>query len=194
MLSNQKKILDVVNHKDKDAWHVLFDYYYPALCSYVERFLHEEDLSKDVVQEVFIGLWKSTQTFKDVKNLNYYLYRSCYNRALNQIRNQKVSNNKFEPITDQHSFESDEVYEQTLEEEVIRLLHHHINELPEQQKQVLLLKLKGYTWVEIADEMEVSINTIKTYRARAFKSLSSKLNVSELFILVVLFSIEMFNK
>ncbi len=192
MLSNNKLILQTVNSKDKDAWHVLFDYYYPSLCAYVERFLHGEDESKDIVQEVFIGLWKSNQEFDTIKNLNYYLYRSCYNRALNYIRNQKVSDKKFEPINDYHSFESDEVYDETLESEVVRRLYQHINDLPNQQKQILLLKLKGYSWVEIAEDLDISINTVKTYRARAFKVLSEKMNVSELFVAVLMFSIEMF--
>ena len=193
MTIKNEQILKGVNEKDKQSWQLLFDHYYPSLCSYVERFLKDTEMAQDVVQEVFIGLWKSQQQFNDVKNLTYYLYKSCYHRSLNHIRNQKARDNKLESIDDKNVFESEEVYEETLKEEIVRLLYHHINKLPTQQKEVLLLRLKGYGWTEIAEELDISINTIKTYRQRAFKSLSDQMNVSELFVAILFFSVQMFS-
>ncbi len=191
MKLSHERILNVVNEKDKTSWHVLFDHYYPSLCSYVDRFIRNRELAQDVVQEVFVGLWKSQQYFTEVKNLTYYLYKSCYHRSLNHIRNQKTQDDNVEYIEDKDAFDSEEVYEETLKEEVVRLLYHHINNLPAQQKEVILLRLKGYAWTEIAEELDISINTIKTYRQRAFKSLSSQMNVSKLFIAILFFSIDM---
>ncbi len=193
MVSDHEKLLQVVNEKDKYAWQILFDHYYQSLCSYVMKFVTDKDASEDIVQNVFIGLWKSSQQFDDAKNLTYFLYKSCYNRALNHIRDQKVKDNKIEHIEDNKSFDREEVYEETLKEEVVRLLYHHINKLPAQQKEIIMLRLKGYGWNEIAEELDVSINTIKTYRQRAFKKLSEQMNVSELFIVVLLFSVHMFS-
>ncbi len=191
MKLSHERILNVVNEKDKTSWHILFDHYYPSLCSYVDRFIRNRELAQDVVQEVFVGLWKSQQNFTEVKNLTYYLYKSCYHRSLNHIRNQKTQDDNVEYIEDKDAFDSEEVYEETLKEEVVRLLYHHINNLPAQQKEVILLRLKGYAWTEIAEELDISINTIKTYRQRAFKSLSSQMNVSKLFITILFFSIDM---
>jgi len=192
MMIDSKRLIKVVNEKDKDSWQILFDHYYHSLCSYVNRFIKDSEVAQDVVQEVFIGLWKSKQEFTDVKNLTFYLYKSCYHRSLNQIRNQKAQNSKIEFLEDKDGFDSEEEYEETLKEEVVRLLYHHINNLPAQQKEVILLRLKGYAWTEIAEELDISINTIKTYRQRAFKSLSDQMDVSKLFIAVIFFSIEMF--
>lgn len=185
-------ILEGVNAKNKDSWKILFDRYYPSLCSYVNKFVNNNEAAQDVVQEVFIGIWNSKQEFNDIKNLTYFLYRSCYNRALNHIRDQKSRDNKIEFIEDKGTFESEEVYEETLKEEVVRQLYFHINELPDQQKEILLLRLKGYRWNEIAEELNISINTVKTYRKRAFLYLSSKMNVSQLFIATLFFSIQMY--
>ncbi len=193
MKVDNNRILKVVNEKNKHSWQILFDHYYPSLCSYVDRFIKDREAAQDVVQEVFIGLWKSKQQFTDVKNLTYYLYKSCYHRSLNQIRNQKSLDSKIELIEDKEGFDSEEVYEDTLKEEIVRLLYHHINNLPAQQKEVIMLRLKGYAWTEIAEELDISINTIKTYRQRAFKSLSTQMDVSKLFVAILLFSIEMFS-
>ncbi len=193
MVLDHKELLKVVNGKNKDSWHILFDHYYQALCSYVLKFLKDRDISEDIVQEVFIGLWNSSQRFENQKNLTYFLYKSCYNRSLNYIRDQKVKNSSVELIEDSKHFDSEEIYEETLQEEVVRLLYLHINNLPAQQKEILLLRLKGYKWNEIAEELDVSMNTVKTYRQRAFKKLSEKMNVSELFIAVLIVSIQMFS-
>lgn len=153
MGEDSKNILRGVNEKNKNSWKILYDPYYAVLCSYVEHFVGDSDQAKDLVQEVFIGLWKSEQQFADIKNLTYYLHNNCYHRSLNFIRNQKLKNEKVELIGDKSHFESDEIYQETLQEEVVRVLYYHINELPTQQKEILLWRLKGYKWMEIAEEV-----------------------------------------
>ncbi len=191
-MNNSKLILDAVNNKNANSWQILFDNYYSSLCAYVNRFINDHEITQDIVQEVFIGLWKSTQQFTDEKNLTYFLYRSCYNRSLNHIRNVKLQSDKLDKIEDKSSFENEDVYNETLKEEVVRLLYRNINQLPTQQKEILLLRLKGYGWNEVAEELNLSINTVKSHKKRAFQKLSEQMNVSELFIVVLFFSINLF--
>ena len=72
--------------------------------------------------------------------------------------------------------ESEEDYRNmVVEEEVHRLVMEEINLLPEEQRRVILLHLEGKSNIEIAEAMEISVNTVKTHKARARQQLKVKL-------------------
>ena len=164
-----------LNDKDKGAWKVLFDHYYPALCNYVQHMLGDGESAKDIVQEIFVNIWKSDRRFVSERELTRYLYRACYNNTLIFLRNNNIRNGILEKIGAEQAISTEELYAVTLREEVLRQLYVHINNLSPEQRKVILLSIEGYSWEEIAQKLEVSINTVKTHRSRAFKYLRSKM-------------------
>lgn len=73
---------------------------------------------------------------------------------------------------------SDLEFAETVREELIRQLYFHIDELPEERRKIILLSIKGYSGNEIAEELGISINTVKTQKSRSFKYLREKLSGS----------------
>ena len=73
---------------------------------------------------------------------------------------------------------ADDVYAITVREEVIRQLYVHIEALPPEQRKVILMSIEGYSWEEIAEKLNISVNTVKTHKSRGFKNLRSKLQDS----------------
>ena len=57
-------------------------------------------------------------------------------------------------------------------------MYFHIEELPPEQRRIILLRIEGYTWEEIAERLEISINTVKTQKSRSYKFLREKLGDS----------------
>lgn len=177
-------ILSGVNHKDEKAWKCLYDYYYAALCIYVNRILRESESAEDLVQEVFVAIWKSTKKFSDMQELTRYLYRACYNNALIYVRNNRIHNTILSSISTEKDFSADDVYALTIREEVTRQLYVHIQALPSEQRKVMLLSIEGHSWEEIAEILGVSVNTVKTHKARGFKTLRLKLKDSVYLFLI----------
>ena len=68
-----------------------------------------------------------------------------------------------------------------VEEEVHRVVMEEIDGLPQEQRRVILLHLEGKNNIEIAEVMEVSVNTVKTHKARARQQLKTKLQ--DLFVI-----------
>ena len=165
-----------LNNKEKGAWKVLFEHYYSALCNYVQHLLGDEENAKDIVQEVFLNIWKSSRQFINERELTRYLYRACYNNTLIFLRNHNIHNHILEKLSSEQPSSTDEIYAVTVREEVLRQLYIHINNLSPEQKKVILLSIEGFSWEEIAEKLEVSVNTVKTHRSRAFKYLRSKMN------------------
>ena len=73
-----------------------------------------------------------------------------------------------------------------MEEEMSRLLDEAINKLSKQGEQVIMGLLEGKTLQQIADEMEISINSVKTYKLRAIQTLRTLLKYTPFLILMIL--------
>ena len=63
-------------------------------------------------------------------------------------------------------------------------LYMYIEQLPPEQKKVILMSIEGYSWDEIAEKLGISVNTVKTHKSRGFKSLRSKLQDSVCLFLI----------
>ena len=84
-----------------------------------------------------------------------------------------------------HQMEEEGGFEDTvLEEEVHRIVAQEIEKLPEEQRKVVYFHMEGKNNLEIAEIMQISVNTVKTHKARARKTLKNKLD--NLFIITVL--------
>ena len=172
---DEQLILSSVNNKNVKAWKSFYKHFYAALCSYTNRILKDRTEVEDLVQEVFINLWNSEKQFESIQDLTNYLYRSCYNNALVSLRNNHLHDSILNKIGEETDHYEDNLYELTLRHEVLRQLYVYINELPKEQKKVVLLSIEGYSREEIAEKLGVTINTIKTHKSRAFKELRFKL-------------------
>lgn len=178
-----------VNQKDKGIWRDFYNRYYAALCSYVEKILFLTDAVEDLVQEVFISVWEGKRTFSDSRELTNYLYRACYNNALLYIRNHQIHDSILNGLPQEEDFEDEEMlYALTVKEEAIRQLYFYIEELPAEQRRIILLRIEGHSWDEIASRprLGVSINTVKTQKSRSYKFLREKLANSSYSVLLTL--------
>ena len=176
-----------VNRKDEKMWGDFYDRFYAALCVYVSKILPVPDAVEDLVQEVFISIWEGKRTFSGIKELTNYLYRACYNNALLYIRNHQIHDSILNGLPQEEDFEDEEMlYALTVKEEAIRQLYFYIEELPAEQRRIILLRIEGHSWDEIASRLGVSINTVKTQKSRSYKFLREKLANSSYSVLLAL--------
>lgn len=188
MNNNIDIIVAGVNRKDEKTWGDFYDRFYAALCVYVAKMLPVPDAVEDLVQDVFISVWEGKRTFDDIKELTNYLYRACYNNTLLYIRNNQIHDTILSSLAEEdNSQDEDMIYALTVKEEIIRQLYFHIEELPAEQRRIILLRIEGHTWEEIADQLGVSINTVKTQKSRSYKFLREKLGDSINSIILCLF-------
>lgn len=188
MNNNIDNVVAGVNRKDEKTWGDFYDRFYAALCVYVAKMLPVLDAVEDLVQDVFISVWEGKRTFDDIKELTNYLYRACYNNTLLYIRNNQIHDTILSSLAEEdNSQDEDMIYALTVKEEIIRQLYFHIEELPAEQRRIILLRIEGHTWEEIADQLGVSINTVKTQKSRSYKFLREKLGDSVNSIILCLF-------
>ena len=71
------------------TYKALFRRYYPNLIFYATRLVGEEE-AEDVVQDVFVELWKRKDTIEIGDQIQAFLYRAVYTRALNVLKHRNV--------------------------------------------------------------------------------------------------------
>jgi RNA polymerase sigma-70 factor (ECF subfamily) len=167
----------------------IFDKYFPFLCVFANRFVNDEDLSKDMVQDVFLKVWNSATEFESEKSLKVYLYlatkNTCFDYIKKEKRKKQSSDLNTDLLTDEVFLNDDSVILDIIREETYRQLEDAIKLLPEKAKEVVRLNLKSLTNQEIADELNISINTVKTHKLNAFKKLRELLGHQYIVFLLV---------
>lgn len=145
---------------------------YPALCVFAFRYLNDHKQSEDIVQDAFIKLWDRYSFFDHFYKIKAFLYIAVRNNAINVLNHAKVE--------DKNNMETGDTWDDNLESAIIdnetnRLLYQAINALPMQTKNVIMLSMEDKTNQEIANNLGISINTVKTLKKRAYKTLKGEL-------------------
>ena len=156
----------------KDIFERLFSDYYGILVCYAQKYTKREDIAEDIVQDVFASLWEENRIFPSQANFRSFLYISIRNAAFDYLRHQNVESRYIEAALTANRFLSDDSFQK---EEVFRLLFKQIDLLPERCREIFLLHLEGYDNDAIAKKLSLSIETVKTQKKRAMKTLRNNL-------------------
>ena len=160
------ELIDAINQKDCKGFGNFFDENFPYLVVFAEKFLNDMEIAADVTQDAFLQLWHHEGSFNSIEQVRCFLYTTAHNLALNQLKHKK--------IVDLHVQESsleEGLLDAVLETETYQLVHSAIAQLGEQTQKVILLSLQGYSNQEIADQLGVSINTVRTLKQNAYKKM-----------------------
>ncbi len=169
--------------------HEVFSRYYQALCFYACRLLSNNDVAaKDIVQEVFVSVWNKKLVFGNIYSLKAYLYSSVYHSCLDAIKTMNIHQRHHRNIRDEHARQPLDEFQflnDRIEAEVLAEIFRAIEQLPAQCRKVFNLSyLEGLSVEQVAAEMDISVNTVKTQRTRAKKLLKDRLN--KLYVILAL--------
>ena len=144
-----------------------FEENYPSLCVFANRYLQDESVSADIVQEAFVYVWNKRKYVRDASAVKSYLYKYIKNHCLNFLRDTKRRQEILKEKLEAPDFYRDNL----IERETYEIIYRAIEGLSAQNQQVIELSLDGLSNNEIAERLEISINTVKTIKQRAFKAL-----------------------
>lgn len=154
---------------DEQEFHNIFKKYYVPLCLFANQYMMNEEMSADIVQDVFAKLWQIRDDFFYLHQVKSFLYTSVRNKALNELEHSKIVSEYAQKVIDKKkdSFFHDTV----IEEESYRILSEAINKLPDQMKAIMRLALEGKKNAEIAEQLSISYETVHTLKKNAYKKL-----------------------
>jgi RNA polymerase sigma factor (sigma-70 family) len=173
------ELVELVAQKDAGALEALYERYGRPAYSLARRILTEETLAQDVVQEVFLSLWRDARRFDAGRGtVATYLLSMTHHRAVDVVRREeklrrwRTSDEGLELEADPKVRVEDEVLTSERRAEVRSALQ----ELPAAQREALLLAyFGGYTQREVAALVGVPLGTVKTRMAAGMRKMKEAL-------------------
>ncbi len=178
-------LTDESNHLSVES---LFSLYYARLCYFAFKMIGEREAAEDLVQEAFVKLWERQDDFTSELSAKTFLYVTVRNACLNRIRHEEVEK-KYIKAHNSEEVEEEKGLQQIIQAEVLGEIHNAIEALPQGCRQVLKLAyFEGLKNHEIAEQLGISVNTIKTQKARALQLLRLKLDIGAYTLLTIILS------
>lgn len=167
---NPNATLREIRNRNHFVFKKLFEDLYGELVIYADDYLFDRDSSEDVVQEVFIQIWEKPHKIEIKTTLKTYLYAMVRNRCLNILKSINITDTAnfielrtffdleydFDPLSNDDKM--------IRYDRVLKI----VESLPSKMRAVVKLRfVNQYRYAQIAEELGVSVNTVKTQLKRA---------------------------
>lgn len=169
------------------AFEKIFFKLHGSIVYFTTEFINDAEAAKDIVSEVFVKLWHLRENFADLRSIKAFLFVSAKNACMNHQRHFKlVTAHQKVALHELTQEELDnEFMQQIFDAEVIREVYQAIETLPSQCKRIVHLTLEGLSTDEIAQMLNLSVQTVRNTRVRATELLKKQLSQGTLAVALV---------
>ncbi len=178
--TSDNKLVDKLRKGDRVAFYNIYERYCKRLYGFVFRYIKVEVDAEEIVQEVFIKIWESRNKIDAHASFESFLFTIAYNSTISLLRKRANEQKYLEHLKSILQIQKapdliDEIQFNELNEKVKTLL----NELTPRQKEIFQLsRVDGLTHNEIAQKLNISLNTVKKHMANALSFLKSRIDNS----------------
>lgn len=166
-----KAICARIAEGDQYSFRILFHHYAARLIAFAQSMLGNKDAATEVVDDVWVRIWKNRMALPQIENIRTYLYTATKNASLNYL-SAKARAMVVEPFNDLTIQLNDEYCpeQQMITEEIFQKIHAAVQDLPPRCKMVFkLVREDGLKYHEVAEIMKISQNTVDAQMVIAVK-------------------------
>jgi RNA polymerase sigma-70 factor (family 1) len=184
-----KELFNRLAKGNESAFEIVFELYKKRVFSVALKMLKSEIEAEEIVQEVFLSIWQAKARLDDINDPEAYLFTITYNTIYTHLK--KASRNR--QVLDAIIFNLSEIQNTTGDtiagNETGKLIKEAIERLSPQQRTVYeLSKQDGLSYDQIAEQMNISRNTVRNHLAEAMKTIRIFLKKTDmLFMSSILF-------
>lgn len=176
-LRNEKEYFKQIASGDEVAFAEVFYHYTSRIHPFVQKMTHSEEITEEIVQDVFVSIWKNREKLGAIDNYAAYIFTIATNRTYNylkskarEVKHMKALTYTKKDITHNNTIETIDLHES---EDLIRNL---VNQLTPQKRLIYkLTREEGLTHEQIAQRLRISKNTVKNHLVTTLKFLRESL-------------------
>ncbi len=167
---------------EQEAYALLHYELYPGLFAYTRSILKDEDMTNDLVQDLFVKLWVKKGSIGHIENVKAYFYRAARSLSINLLRSLKTQQSRL------GNFSSDEI-QFSMEDLIIaeeqnvslkKAVHEALNKLPSKQREIIHLSFfESLNYNQIADITGIKYQSVVNHVYRAVQLLRAEFKVSD---------------
>jgi RNA polymerase sigma-70 factor (ECF subfamily) len=169
------ELISRIKEGDESAFRIVFDLYSSKLFAFSYRFLKEKEPCQEVVQEVFLKLWINRSKLDTQYPIAPYLYTITRRLTLNVLRHVATSQCAMDKMWLNVKKVSNETEEEVFLEDLSRFTEQVLSKMPKQQQLIFRMsRHQELSYDEIAEELNISRNTVKNHLVAALKTLRTQ--------------------
>jgi RNA polymerase sigma-70 factor (ECF subfamily) len=152
----------------------LFKSHFRDLTRFVFGYVNDEEAAKDIVHDAFLAIWQKLEFLDASYPMHPYLYTLCRNGALDYLKHLRVVNENERELSAHLQSEAEE--EKIQLEKRIEQVKEKLLLLPDKQREALQKYfLEGKKYKEVAEELGIAVNSVKTHIFRGLNALRQHL-------------------
>ena len=162
---------------DQNAFEKAFSLFYRPIVYYASKILHEDSFAEDIVSETFKKAWDHREKMESPKHLENFLYLVTRNACISYLRSDRATQTtekEWGRLTEDE-YKGSPADLERLQTELLKAITQHLEKLP--GGDILRMSyLEGMTTKEIAEQLNITENTVYIAKSRSLKALRAKLS------------------
>ncbi|WP_270090817.1 RNA polymerase sigma-70 factor [Sphingobacterium sp. SYP-B4668] len=167
---SERDTLLQLQNGDMQAFGLLYRRYSRVIYGNILRLVHDEVVAEDLLQDVFVKIWEHRALIDPERSFTAYLFTCSRNLVFNFKRRLKLEMESAIQLAYGNS-EGENTVDRLLDsKETQQLLEIVINRLPTQRQKIFrLCKMEGMSYQEVADQLDISVSTVRDHIVKANK-------------------------
>jgi RNA polymerase sigma-70 factor, ECF subfamily len=190
MNQQEKNMVALIREGDRTIFRRLYDLYYTRLFLYAKSYIEDTNEAEDIIQELFLDLWKKREDLDILTSLSSYMFRAVHNRCIQYLRHQKVIEG-FESMHQLKMRDAEILYNSSADfsftevqfKEIEQIYNQTSKLLPEKTMEIFGLSRTSFkSNKEIATLLNIDLKTVEYHITKALRLFHSALK--DYFILI----------
>ncbi len=179
-LINEAELFAQLAQGDEGAFVQIYWYYTKRLYPFVLKMVHDEQVSEEIIQDVFVLLWEKRALLSGVQHPTAYLFSLASKRTLNYLKKESNHARILEKYAQAHSELSNETEHSLNLKESEGVIRAAVESLPEQRRLIFeLSRNQGFSNDQIAEQLGLSKQTVKNQLVTALKNIRAYMEQRE---------------
>ena len=171
-----RELVALFKKGSQEAFRELFIRHKDQLLFVCKKYLNDEAIIEDIVQDIFMQLWETRDSLHIVSSFSGYLYTSAKNRIINMHRQFDVHSRFTRYVLDNEKELTNDTEDSIIEKDYADLLNKLIESLPPMQKEVFRLHcIEELKYKEISESLQISVENVRKHVSLAVKKIKRQL-------------------
>ncbi|MBK5722708.1 RNA polymerase sigma-70 factor [Dysgonomonas sp. Marseille-P4677] len=169
--------------RDSQRFEDIYTQYFAKMKRFAKEYVLRDEDAENIVHDAFTYLWENWEFLSQHANLFAFLFLSVKNRSLDFLRRRIVNQKAMDKISEEYilnlkiNCNALESFEQEYsQEDIENIIRQALDSLPEKCRDIFIKsKIEGKKQKDIATELNISLNTVESQMAIAYKKLRKEL-------------------
>jgi RNA polymerase sigma-70 factor, ECF subfamily len=185
ILYSDEELMQEIKADNMFAFDILYNKYSKRLYKFGNSIIKSQEETENLIQDVFLKLWENRNKVEIDSSIKSYLFTIAYNLSISIIRKKISESVFFEYLKSLPEINEEPINVEMEYNELKNKLDEILQELPQRQKDVYILhRSEGLKYSEIAERLNISVNTIENHMLRALKTIRKKLGNCSLMVIL----------